>query len=669
MVMPENDPVHIISDSPEKSAAVFGFDGYARTIAGLIANRKNKTPMTIGIYGPWGSGKTTLMENVRGLLSNRSNFKNRDKFRKCKTVWFQAWKHGQQDEILAALIQEIFIAMKQDGFLTAAGAEIEALIKTLKPFRAFEKMSESITGVNVADLFSELEHKKKLGFYDSFQEFFDRLLWTYLELRPKMTSLEKPDDEKGALVVFIDDLDRCPQPRIVQVLETVKLFMDKPGCIFVIGADNDIIEKALTKEYGKEDARRFMEKIVQVSFNLPRIPTEDFAAFVERLSLSINSALHPHLNLIMPALQHNPRQLKRFVNNLNLLDGLLKNSGVEIDFNHLLFWGIILHVYPNLARDISDNPENLYELRKIFLALDEKIGDRARWEIGEEALKGVPQSFHTYLKDRDLVRIVSAFDIPRPQFEQLRTFSGTIERVSKASGSVTDTMSIVEGRGRSDSPMVEIEAGPFKYGPGAKPATIEKLFSIDVYPVTNSQFEAFIKDGGYEKERLWHPDGWKWRQQKDITVPDYWEDEKWNPPDHPVVGVSWYEADAFARWSKKRLPTEQEWERAARGIDGRVYPWGNEFDKEKCNTKEAGLGRTTRVSRYPGGISPDGCYDMAGNVLEWTTSFYDEIKGLFVIRGGSWSNNQDNARCAGRNNTHPIERCFVVGFRCVRTKK
>lgn len=121
--MPENHSVYIISDAPEVETPAFGFDAYARTIAGLIANKKNKTPLVIGIYGPWGSGKTTLMETVKRFLetgeyTDKDAFK--DPFRKCKAVWFHAWKYGKEDEILAALIETILKTMHADGFLKTA---------------------------------------------------------------------------------------------------------------------------------------------------------------------------------------------------------------------------------------------------------------------------------------------------------------------------------------------------------------------------------------------------------------------------------------------------------------------------------------------------------------------------------------------------------------------
>jgi len=210
-------------------------------------------------------------------------------------------------------------------------------------------------------------------------------------------------------------------------------------------------------------------------------------------------------------------------------------------------------------------------------------------------------------------------------------------------------------------------------------------YRIGKYPVTNGQYRRFVQDGGYtEKHRdCWTVAGWKWRAREKIEKPEYLDDLDFGIANHPVVGVSWYEAVAYCNWLNKtnpgrkfHLPTEAEWEKAARGTDGREYPWLGRFDSEKANTRESGIGRTTAVGLFPRGTSPYGALDMAGNVWEWCSSEYREYPyraddgredpastDSRSLRGGSWLDHQVNARCAYRDRSHPGIRNFVIGVR------
>lgn len=147
--------------------------------------------------------------------------------------------------------------------------------------------------------------------------------------------------------------------------------------------------------------------------------------------------------------------------------------------------------------------------------------------------------------------------------------------------------------------MVEVPKGPFLYGENNTRETIDHDYWIDRYPVTNEKYRAFILADGYANQAYWSAIGWKWKTTNSIAGPQYWDDPQWNEADHPVVGVSYYEAEAYATWAGKRLPTEGEWEKAARGEDGRQYPWGEEFDEKRCNGERSGIGHTTPVTQYP----------------------------------------------------------------------
>ncbi len=194
--------------------------------------------------------------------------------------------------------------------------------------------------------------------------------------------------------------------------------------------------------------------------------------------------------------------------------------------------------------------------------------------------------------------------------------------------------------------MAEIPKGTFTYGDDDGETMETEAFAIDRFPLTNGQFRHFIEAGGYRERRYWSDDGWQWKEAEQISGPGYMNHAIFGRLSFPVVGISWYEAEAYAKWAGKRLPTEQEWERAARGdTDQREYPWGDGFESRRANVDEE-IGTTTPVGSYPDGISPYELYDMAGNVWEWTDSFYDNELSFRVLRGGSWIDIRAHARCS-----------------------
>lgn len=209
-------------------------------------------------------------------------------------------------------------------------------------------------------------------------------------------------------------------------------------------------------------------------------------------------------------------------------------------------------------------------------------------------------------------------------------------------------------------------------------------FAIARYPVTNAQFAEFITADGYKNPAWWTAEGWVAREKGAWEEPRYWGSSDWNQPNHPVVGISWYEALAFCHWLGETtgqvitLPTEQQWQRAAQGDDAREYPWGNEAPNETLCNWNRNVDETTPVTAYPAGASPFGIMDMSGNVWEWCLTGWDsgttERNGreARILRGGSWSSDSPlSLQVGNRNKKDPNNRLdpgyrnhVTVGFRC-----
>ncbi len=240
-------------------------------------------------------------------------------------------------------------------------------------------------------------------------------------------------------------------------------------------------------------------------------------------------------------------------------------------------------------------------------------------------------------------------------------------------------------------------------------------FAIGKYSVTNAEYRLFWEAKDYENKDYWSDDGWRWlngQLEADLSIydkdfrkrvedwlkgrpvdkrrhPFFWDDPQWNAPNLPVVGVTWYEAEAYCKWlsamtsEKYRLPTEAEWEKAARGLQNSLWPWGDEWDPNKCNSEESKFGATTPAGMYPDGTYPNGPLDMVGNVWEWCADWWEgdlyqkreneEVRdpsgplsgSARVLRGGAWFSYRGSCRAAFRFRFVPAFFYFVVGFRAV----
>lgn len=255
-----------------------------------------------------------------------------------------------------------------------------------------------------------------------------------------------------------------------------------------------------------------------------------------------------------------------------------------------------------------------------------------------------------------------------------------------------------------------IPAGEFTMGTSDEPWALDNekpahtvdvpAFAIDTAPVTNQQYLDFMADGGYERPELWSDRGWKHRLEAGLAAPLFWEDDGcgtwWRrrfgllEPIHlrePVVHVCYFEAEAYAKWAKKRLPTEAEWEKVARwdpvSNRSRRFPWGDtDPDEATANLGQRFLGPAV-VGSYPAGASALGVHQLIGDVWEWTSSPFEPYPGFVafpyreysevffggdyrVLRGGSFGTDPVACRGTFRNWDHPVRRQIFSGFRCAR---
>ncbi len=209
----------------------------------------------------------------------------------------------------------------------------------------------------------------------------------------------------------------------------------------------------------------------------------------------------------------------------------------------------------------------------------------------------------------------------------------------------------------------KIPAGDYLVGEKKKRLTIREPFWLSKYPVTNSQYAKFINAGGYTNQQYWSYAGWKWRIAVGVILPEFWRTAAFNSPNQPVVGVSWWEAEAFCCWAGGFLPSEQQWEAAARGPEGFEYPWGNTWEDGICNNKQTGLGGTSVVGVFPRSRSPLGLEDMAGNVWEWCTDLWETWPTRLAFRGGCWGDDARSCWAADRNGARPQYLSESLGFR------
>lgn len=274
----------------------------------------------------------------------------------------------------------------------------------------------------------------------------------------------------------------------------------------------------------------------------------------------------------------------------------------------------------------AEDREKLYlaKARTIFHNYRARTGE-TDWDVIEDRLEEIEDSLSSLGDD-----------------ERAELFAQVEAELGGAAKDRTREEAVAEIEG-----MVLIPAGEFFCGPGQDKKDLE-AFYIDVFPVTNEDYRRFIEASGYRPPR-------------------FWSEGRLKDPRAPVVGVSWYDAEKYATWAGKTLPTSDQWEKAARGFEGRIFPWGSELDEEHANYGRMNeVDGVTPVDRYPENRSVFGVRCMVGNVWEWTKD-WDRIEiDMKVIRGGSWADPAPFLRLDRHLYANPKDKFDNIGFRCAR---
>jgi formylglycine-generating enzyme required for sulfatase activity len=666
-----------------------GFNKYVDTLQGIIQDEDFKTPFCIGIFGKWGSGKTSFMHLLeKGLLES-------DSTPYIIPVWFNPWRYKKEEHLIIPFLKTI--ESEIDGYVRLKKTEIKKPILNglSKAAQKIGHASEAILYGIKADLKmgpvglqfdaaksidredalakKQLEEAKKLS---------DDLSSIYYDIVTELKSAV--NEQEFRIAVFIDDLDRCLPEKAVELLESIKLFIDLEGYLFIMGVDKNVVTQGISYHYrffesgkGESEKRQiispddYLDKMIQLPFELPPIEPGKKRLFIESL-LGDETEFNEHSDIIEVGIGENPRSLKRFINLLaftvrlaetikkTIIDQAAETPDhiklIEENFIPILYikWAIIVFRFPKVHQDIRGNRKRLIELQTAAQG-EEVVNETEEDSDGQRAIELDERLKRVLAKGRQFPDDEWLLD----RFVHLT--ESTVIREKESETADGYKQSFVAGD------TVKIPRGRFLYGKEKIEKSIDYDYFIDVFPVTNKRYKEFLD----ENKNLQPP-----YVEKDWAESYNWDKETRSYPegksDHPVVLVSYEDAEQFCKWRSQkegkeyRLPLEEEWEKAARGTDGREYPWGNEFGHDKCNTDESGIGGTTEVTRYPDGSSPFGCYDMAGNVWEWMKSFYDKSKETITLRGGSWDDNRYSARCAYRDRSLPSIRRSIIGFRCAR---
>lgn len=360
--------LRILGDSPTTEDGL-GFKSYVGILFDAINNFDAENPLTIGIHGSWGSGKTSLMKMLE------KKFEGDDSV---KTIWFNAWAQGKEESIGLALLQLMLIKFQDEEQNNEKIINVSKSLSKLLADAALRKIS----GITLEE--AKEHFKDSIEAKSTLRDDFEKVIGECLPVK--------------RLVVFIDDLDRCLPEKTIEILEVIKLFLDVPKCVFVIGVAREVIERGIEIRYKTDGqlsitGKDYIEKIIQVPFTLPLIREKDMIEYIGKLG--INEDEKEYAEIVAKGTGSNPRKVKMFLNTLRIRQAIAKSAGggIKPELSAKLF--VIEYTFPKFYEDVVK-----YREQDLLCTLEKLVKGEADEELRKE-LEG-SELRQKYYKNEDL---------------------------------------------------------------------------------------------------------------------------------------------------------------------------------------------------------------------------------------------------------------------------